>query len=359
MLKEISASGLQAITRVTTLFTFHFSLFTKILFFLLFFSASMQAQVDLSKLKGPDRPKIGLVLGGGGAKGAAEIGVLKALEEEGIEFDYIAGTSIGSILGALYCCGFRAAQLEEMFLSQSWLTLMTDRKEETSKLVENDDGVIHAFGFPLFTTKKAKQKRKKSGEEPVISGFGFNNGDKIVALFDSLTHQPDSINFDSLPIPFRCVATNVGEQEEVVLSEGNLPLCMRASMAIPGVFKPVRLNGKTLVDGGMLNNLPVDVVKKMGAEYVIAIDLTQNKHESREFSLKDSWGIGGLLDWVISRPDWKKYNDNVADAHLYFNPPLDYDALDFQTDKIRRMIDIGYKTAKEILVEIRPGASSD
>jgi NTE family protein len=319
------------------------------LFIVLFCFASMQGQVDLSRLKRPDRPKIGLVLGGGGAKGAAEIGVLKALEEEGLEFDFIAGTSIGSILGALYCCGFRAAELEEMFLSQSWLTLMTDRKEDTSKLVSNEDGVIHAFGFPVYTTAKAKKKRKKSSEESPVKGFGFNNGDKIIALFDSLTNQPDSIQFDSLPIPFRCVATDVRTQKEAVLCNGNLPLAMRASMAIPGVFKPVRIKGMLLVDGGMFNNLPVDVVKDMGAEYVIAIDLTQNKHESREFSLKEAWGIGGLLDWVVSRPDWKKYNDNVSAANLYFNPSLEYDALDFQTDKIRKMIDIGYKTAKKIL----------
>ena len=317
----------------------------------LFLTLPMQAQVNLDRLKGPDRPKIGLVLGGGGAKGAAEIGVLKALEEEGLEFDYIAGTSIGSILGALYSCGFRAAQLEEMFLSQSWLTLMTDRKEETNKLVENDNGVIHAFGFPIYTTAKAKKKRKKSGEESPVQGFGLNNGDKIIALFDSLTNQPDSVEFDSLPIPFRCVATDVKTQDEAILRNGSLPLAMRASMAIPGMFKPVRMKGMLLVDGGMMNNLPVDVVKDMGAEYVIAIDLTQNKHESRDFSLKEAWGIGGLLDWVVSRPDWKKYNDNVAATNLYFNPPLEYDALDFQTDKIRKMIDIGYRTAKQLLSE--------
>ena len=314
---------------------------------------AMQGQTDISKLRGAGRPKIGLVLGGGGAKGAAEIGVLKALEEEGLEFDYIAGTSIGSILGALYSCGFRAADLEAMFVSQSWLSLMTDRKDDQRKVLTNDDGVIHAFGFPVFTTAKTKKKRKARGEESPIGGFGLNNGDKIVALFDSLTNRHDSICFDSLPIPFRCVATDILGQEEVVLSEGVLPLAMRASMAIPGVFKPVRLNGRTLVDGGMQNNLPVDVVKAMGAEYVIAIDLTQNKHETRDFSLKEAWGIGGILDWVVSRPDWKKYNANVAEADLYINPPLDYDALDFQTDKIRKMINIGYQTAKRQLMGSR------
>ena len=312
---------------------------------------SAYSQVDLSRLRGADRPKIGLVLGGGGAKGAAEIGVLKALEEVGLEFDYIAGTSIGSIIGGLYSCGYRAAELEKMFLSQKWLTLMTDRDEEYSKAFSNDDGVFHAFGFPVYTSVKTKKQRKKDGKESPISGFGLNHGDKIVALFDSLTARKDSISFDSLPIPFRCVATDILKQDEVVLDAGVLSMCMRASMAIPGVFKPVKLNGRLLVDGGMQNNLPVDVVLGMGAEYVIAIDLTQNKHETRSFSLKESWGIGGILDWLVSRPDWKKYNENVSAANLYINPPLDYDALDFQTEKIRMMIDIGYQTAKQMLAE--------
>ena len=308
-------------------------------------SSSMHSQINTKKLKGPGHPKIGLVLGGGGAKGAAEIGALKALEEEGLEFDYIAGTSIGSILGALYSCGYRSADLEKLFLSQPWLTLMTDRDEDYKNVFSNRDGVIHVFGFPIYTTSKAKKKKQTNA----VKGFGLNNGDKLIELFDSLTNHKDSIDFGSLPIPFQCLATDISTQDEVILKSGNLPLAMRASMAIPGVFKPVRISGMTLVDGGMMNNLPVDVVTDMGAEYVIAIDLTQNKHETREFSLKDTWGIGGLLDWIVSRPDWKKYNDNVESSDLYINPKLDYDVLDFQTDKTRTMIDIGYKTTKEIL----------
>jgi NTE family protein len=117
---------------------------------------------------------------------------------------------------------------------------------------------------------------------------------------------------------------------------------MRASMAIPGAFKPVRTNGMLLVDGGVMNNLPVDVVRDMGADIVIAVDLQQKKHETRDFSLKESFGIGGLLDWLVSRPDWKKYNDNCADADIYINPNLDgYDAASFNKKDITRMLEIG------------------
>lgn len=312
------------------------------------------AQSPLSRLKGNDRPRIGLVLGGGGAKGAAEIGVLKALEEEGLEFDYIAGTSIGSIVGALYSCGYRASDLENLFLSQSWLNLMTDRNESDKRIFADDDGVISAFGIPIYRPKRVKDRKQKKNRGYEISGFGLNNGDKIVALFDSLVCCKDSISFNSLPIPFACVATEMRRQEPVVLRSGLLPVAMRASMAIPGMFKPVKIGDQVLVDGGMQNNLPVDVVKSMGAEYVISIDLTQTKHEPRDFSLKELVGIGGILDWVVSRPDWKSYEANVKASDLYFNPPLEgYDVMDFTKAKIQKMIQIGYAHAKGVIKDFR------
>ena len=152
----------------------------------------------------------------------------------------------------------------------------------------------------------------------------------------------DSVDFSTFPIPFRCVAVDMKNQQEVVLSSGYLSKCMRASMAIPGAFKPVEINGRTLVDGGMLNNLPVDVVKAMGADVVVAIDLTQNKHETRDFSLKEITGIGGILDWAVSRPDWKKYNENVKMVDVHINPNLaGYGATSFGKKSIDEMIRIG------------------
>ena len=285
------------------------------------------------------RQKIGLVLGGGGAKGAAEVGVLKVLEEAGVKPDYIVGTSIGSIVGGLYAAGYTATELETMFKTQEWLSLLTDRNAGLSNepyITKN--GITYIFGFPIIDNKSK-------------IGVGMIKGERIEHVLDSMLAAKGVKKIEKMKIPFCCVAADIHSAEEVVLSKGSVASAMRASMAIPGIFKPVKKGDCLLVDGGMQNNLPVDVAREMGAEYVIAIDLTQNKHETRSFSLKESWGIGGILDWLVSRPDWKKYNENVADANLYINPPLDYDALDFQTEKIRKMIDIGYQTAKQMLAE--------
>ncbi len=285
------------------------------------------------------RPKVGLVLGGGGAKGAAEVGVLKVIEEAGIPIDYIAGTSIGSIVGGLYAIGYRAEQLDSLFTSQEWLTLLSDRQERhRNKIYQEQDSVGYVFGFPVI------RKGKKHGDE----SFGMVKGDKILQLLQEKTGSYDALPFDSLPIPFRCVAVDLNKWREVVLQGGSLARAMRASMAIPGVFKALRSNDRLLVDGGVLNNLPVDVVRKMGADIVIAIDLTQKKHASRDFSLKDWVGIGGAVDWLVSRPDITKYNKNRQDADVYINPPLEgYDVASFNNASIREMIHIGQRTGKK------------
>ena len=237
-----------------------------------------------------ERLKVGLVLGGGGAKGSAEIGALEVREEVGIPIDYIAGTSIGSIIGGLYAMDVRTRELDSLFVNQDWLELFTNNVRE-------------------FLGKVTQQK-----------------------------------HFNELRIPFRCVAADVMANEEVVMSEGLLCDAMRASMSIPGVFKPVIQNGRMLMDGGLLNNLPVDGVKAMGADVVIAIDLQQKQHKDRDFSLKDMLGIDGPLNWLVERPDWKKYNANRKAADVYIHPMLDgYGASDFNKTDIRRMIELGYE----------------
>lgn len=250
-----------------------------------------------------ERLKVGLVLGGGGAKGAAEIGALKVIEEVGIPIDYIAGTSIGSIVGGLYAMDVRSRQLDSLFVNQDWLQLFTNNVRE---------------------------------------------------FLGRVTHQK---HFKELRIPFRCVAADVNANEEVVMSEGLLCDAMRASMSIPGVFKPVIQNGRMLMDGGLLNNLPVDVVKAMGADVVIAIDLQQKQHKDREFSLKDLLGIDGPLNWLVERPDWKKYNANRKAVDVYIHPMLDgFGASDFNKTDIRQMIELGYEAgvkAREELIALK------
>ena len=262
------------------------------------------------------RPKIGLVLGGGGAKGAAHIGVLRVLEEVGLHVDYIAGTSIGSIVGGLYSVGYRSNDIAAMFSEQKWLKLFA------GEMVEG--GRIEVLLDSMLTAKLP------------------------------IARDNDSLSFDALPIPFRCVAVELLRMDEVVLSKGNLSRSIRASMAVPIALRSVEIDGKRLVDGGMLNNLPVDVVRQMGADIVIAIDLQQNKHRSKDFSLKEQFGIGGILDWIVSRPDWRRYNDNCADADIYINPNLDgYDATSFSQIEIKDMIEKGEKAAREQIKRLR------
>lgn len=302
---------------------------------------SMQAQVQLS----PHRLKVGLVLGGGGAKGAAEVGVLKAIEKAGIPIDYIAGTSIGSIVGGLYSCGYRAEQLDSLFCSQKWLSLLGDRDEKMGeRFITRKKGVTYLLGFPVF------HKKNKF----VAEDFGAIKGDKIVELLEHLTRAKGVRTFDHMPIPFRCVATDFIHQKEVVISQGNLSKAMRASMAIPGVFKPISIKHTALFDGGMVNNLPVDVVRAMGADIVIAIDLTQNKHEGETLQEAPLWlrllpsKLAQMAVWAIERPDLLKYKENRDRADLYINPDLEeFGATSFSRQSISKMIRRGEEAGEK------------
>ena len=287
--------------------------------------------------------KIGLVLGGGGAKGGAEVGVLKVLEEAGIRPDYIVGTSIGAIVGSLYAAGYSATELEEMFSQQEWLSLLTDRRADLSgepyKVVK---GITYVFGFPVLDKNS--------------TAFGILRGGRVEQVVDSMLAAKGCVEFDCLPIPFRCVAASMMEAEEVVLSRGTLPRAVRASMAIPGVFKPVEIDGEQLVDGGMMNNLPVDVCRKMGADFIIAVDLQQEKPQNRKSddniltSLADMVGLGPIANWVLTRPDITKYNENRQHCDIYINPPLpDYDASSFGNESMVRMIAVGEQSARRQL----------
>lgn len=325
---------------------------------------------DLAAKGTNERPKIGLVLGGGGAKGAATVGVLKYIEKSGIPIDYIAGTSIGSIVGGLYACGYRSEQLDSMFRTQEWMSLLTDRNMNFSgKPLIKRGGVTYLFGFPI--TRK--------GSPLIDKSVGMIRGDKILALLDSMTtaklsyrgcKQPadslptcDSISFDSLPIPFRCVATDYINRRKVVLKSGNLARSMRASMAIPGAFKAIDIDGVELLDGGLVDNLPVDVVLDMGADIVIAVDLTVNKHEDSKAWKRERRGkkyedaesyLGQLLRWVTQRPDLNQYQENLQHIDVYINPNLKgFSAASFSEKKVAEMIKIGEEAGAKAMKELK------
>lgn len=219
-----------------------------LMLFLLCFSERAMAQDEI-------RPKIGLVLSGGGAKGVAHIGVLKVLEEAEIPIDYICGTSMGAIIGGLYSIGYHAEELDSMVRSQDWIFLLTDQI---------------ARPYQSFNSKYEKEhfliKVPLGNNKKISTPSGIVKGQGILNKFTSLTigyHQLDS--FADLPIPFACVAGDLTSGKEIVIKKGNLPLAMRTSMAVPGVFQPVYRDGMVLVDGGIFNNFPVDVAKEMGS----------------------------------------------------------------------------------------------
>ncbi len=232
----------------------------------LFVFALLFAHLSLFSHSLGARPKVGLALGGGGARGVAHIGVLKALEELNIPVDYIAGTSMGAVVGGLYASGMSPEEIEAHFREADWRYLLSNaspRESETfrSKQRDFDLGQDIELGF------------SRSGEVQVPEGLVA--GRKLLVNLRELTLPVHAIDdFDRLPIPFRAIATNIETGEKVVLAHGHLAEAMRASMAVPGVFSPYRIGGKILVDGGLTSNLPIETVQAMGADIVIAVDVS-------------------------------------------------------------------------------------
>ncbi len=216
-----------------------------------------------------DRPKIGLVLAGGGAKGAAHVGVIKVLEELGVPIDYIAGTSMGSIVGGLYASGLSAAELEVAVKSIDWGDIFNDkppRQDRDFRRKRDDDNVLirYKLGF-------------KDGSIQFPRGVIL--GQKLNLALRKLSFRAIGINdFDELSIPFRAVAADIETGETAVLGNGDLVTAMRASMAVSGAFPPVEIDGRLLVDGGLANNVPIDVARGMGADILIVVSFPAQLH---------------------------------------------------------------------------------
>lgn len=219
------------------------------------------ANIDKDILYKGIRPRVGLVLSGGGAKGIAHVGVLKVIEELGIPIDYIGGTSMGSIIGGLYAYGYSAHELDSILRAADWNLLLNDRPDWTDVFYENKKNYMLSLPFSF------------DGESP-ITPIGFLKGQHIDNLFYTLTSQSyKAKNFKEFNTPFFCVAANIVDGSAAYLDSGNLAVAMRASMAVPGIFAPVKLDTMVLVDGGVLNNFPVDIMLQRGAEIVIGVDV--------------------------------------------------------------------------------------
>ncbi len=297
---------------------------------------NLQAQPSDSNKK----IKLGLVLSGGGAKGFAHIGVLKVFEEENIPITLITGNSIGTIVGALYSIGYSAQEIEDFTKRQNWEALLTDGVQ-----------------------RRLKSRFKQEFEQKYFLKLGINKGDKklsfpsglvvgnnILNVFCGVTAElNDSIDFTELPIPFSGVAYNLETGKGEILNNRNLAKAMLASMAFPGVFSPVEFNGMKLLDGGIINNFPVDVAKDMGADILIGVDLKQADEKSPQFE-----SVTTIFKEIVYKIEDDIHNKNVELADVVINPELEGIAtFDFKENVIDSIIKKGEMAAREQLPKIK------
>ncbi len=221
------------------------------------------------------REKTGLVLSGGGARGFAHVAVLEALEANQVQIDYIAGTSMGAVVGALYASGLSAAEVREKLLAVDWSSTLQDVTDRNERSFRNKSFEGRNFlGFDLGI-----------GPDSVRLPLAALRGQKLALALNELMLETATVSdFDALPIPFRAMATDLATGDAVVLGRGSLATALRASMAVPVVYSPVEIDGRLYVDGGVANNLPIDVARDMGADRVIAVDTSSLRYSTNELT---------------------------------------------------------------------------
>ena len=282
------------------------------LIFYLFILCFFQSYSQLSA----ERPKVGLVLSGGGAKGIAHIGIIRALEEAGLAPDYITGTSMGSIVGGLYSIGYTADDIEQMASSINWDAILSNK-------------------IPLDEiTFEEKEYYGRYIADLQVDGIkvglpkGLIEGQQLSELLSRLTRSVHDIeDFNDFPIPFACMAADIATGEPVLLNKGSLSEAIRASMAIPTVFTPVELNGRLLVDGGLVRNFPVEEVKAMGADIVIGVFVSSGLQSKDE--LNNLISLLSQSAFVTSALDSRKQKEFVD---IYIEPDLK----DFQSSNFKQ-----------------------
>ncbi|MFA6895107.1 MAG: patatin-like phospholipase family protein [Bacteroidales bacterium] len=297
------------------------------------------------------RPKVGVVLSGGGAKGVSHIGALKVLEENHIPIDYIVGTSMGSIVGGLYAIGYSATELDSLVRAQDWSVVMSDKIPRSEASFEDKKyGEKFVLKIP-FGKDSFGEKSKIKNDNLFVSGDILSNfpmsiisGQNIYNLFTRLSvGYQDSMDFNQMPIPFACVAVDLLSRKEVIFRSGVFVQAIRSSMAIPGVFDPVRLNGMVLVDGGVKNNFPVDVARKMGADIIIGIKMKEPK-----VKVKTVESIGDVFNELMGMLMDEKIQKAVEMTDVLITPDVEgYGTMSFDKQSIAVLIKNGEVAARE------------
>jgi NTE family protein len=304
------------------------------------FCATLAAVAAESPVSSPGE-RIGLVLGGGGARGTAHIGVLKVLEREHIPIHAIAGTSIGAVVGALYASGHSPEEIEKIVGDIDWVDLFrdaTDRESAPMRQKETDDGNLINFEIGV-----------SDGE--VSYPTALVSGQKLSLLMRSWFLGSSEVkNFDDLPIPFRAVATDIGVIKPVVFDSGDLALALRASMAVPGAFTPVEYNGKVLVDGGIIDNLPIDVMRTMGVDRIIVVDVAAPLLPPDQVKTGPAILLQMITGYMLARSE--EQLQNITPRDLLLRPDLgELGSLDFVTSTSG--IDLGEKAAMAEVERLR------
>ena len=276
------------------------------------------------------RKRVAVVLSGGGAKGMAHIGVLKVLERAGIPVDIVTGTSMGSIIGGLYAIGYNANALDSLVRVQDWGYVISDR-EDLSNQSLSDRKKQNTY----FINTNLGKKDKNAG--------GIIKGKNLAELFQQLcVGYTDSIDFTrDLPIPFACVATNIIDNSEYDFHSGRLAQAMRASMAIPAAFSPVRIGDMVLVDGGLRNNFPADIARQMGADIIIGVTVQGPPKVAENLG-----GTMSIISQIVDVNCKNKYDENLAITDLHF--PVDtkgFNAASFTPAAIDTLIRRGEEEA--------------
>lgn len=299
--------------------------------FFIFLTTLGFSQIEDSLPSNKKDVSVGLVLSGGGARGLAHIGVLKAIEQAGVKIDYIAGTSTGAIVGALYASGYTASQLDLMFKQVDFSTLIQDQVPRRAKTFnEKDESIKYALTLPF------------DGFE-ISFPTGLSNGQNIYNLFSKLTsHVNHLTDFSKLPIPFLCVATNAENGEMVLLENGYLPRAVSASGALPTLFNPVVINDMILIDGGIVNNYPIKELKAKGVDVIIGVDVQDG--------IKKKKDLTSALDIVLQVNNYtsvKQMQTKLKDTDVFIKPNIEeFSVVSF--DDANRIVQAGFEAANQV-----------
>jgi NTE family protein len=319
---------------------------------LLSLPSALSAQVagssrDAAHSEVPERPRVAVVLGGGGARGAAHIGVLQVLEENRIPVDLVTGTSMGALIGGLYAAGHRPDEMQDLLAHIDWKHMFKDSPPRETRHMRRKREDIANLGSAELGFREGK----------IVTPRGALQGHRLLLWLRRQTLGVREIeNFADLPIPFACVATDIVTTEKAVLTQGDLAMSMRASMAVPGVFAPIRVNGQLMVDGGVVDNVPISVARDLGAQHLIVVDV--GAPLLTEDQLSSPMAVSLQMVSALMKRETDRSLATLGETDVLIRPELgDFSSADF--DGSASTVAIGRQAALDALPQLMSLALSE